>query len=73
MQIDGSDAEKAGHWETTAWQNIDANAAAATLTGSAGSSANYTRIWSEVPFTDPLDGQDKLRTMHGRAKEQDPA
>ena len=30
-------------------------------------SANYTRVWSEVPYIDPTDDQEHLRTMHGQA------
>ncbi len=30
-------------------------------------SANYTRVWSEVPYVDPLDDQEQLRTLHGQA------
>ena len=30
-------------------------------------SANYTRIWSEVPFFDPTTREETVRTMHGQA------
>lgn len=37
------------------------------LTRNFAVTANYTRVWSEVPFIDPTDGQEHLRTLHGQA------
>lgn len=38
-----------------------------TFTDNFTLSANYTRVWSEVPYTDPISGEDQLRTLHGQA------
>jgi len=30
-------------------------------------STNYTRVWSEVPYVDPITGREFMRTLHGQA------